>query len=141
MFEVKVHSSSQWKSSICLSKSSLGTACQSFEGFEDIKELIGTDILEAFQRLDIKLWDKREPTGSKTSFHWAVFRATGVCKSNTTHISVSCLSISSEENLNNTLRNFWEMDSAITNVSDEDKLSQDGKNCLAHLIQWQCIYK
>ena len=44
---------------------------------------------------------------------------------------MNCLSISSEEDLENTLRSFWKMDLKIIKVSDEDGLSQADKTCLA----------
>ena len=100
---------------------------------EDVKVLIGLDIPEAFHQLDIKSGNKGEPIVIKTPFGWAVFGRQGVCKSNIKQISVNCLSISSEEDLNNTLRSFWKMDSEIIKVSDEEGLSQDDKNCLAYL--------
>ena len=56
-----------------------------------------------------------------------------MCKSNINHVSVNCLSISSKEDLNNTLGSFWKMESEIIKVSDEDGISQNDKNCLAHL--------
>ena len=43
------------------------------------------------------------------------------------------LSLSYEEDLNNTLRSFWKTDSEIMRVSDENGLSQYDKNCLTHL--------
>ena len=58
----------------------------------------------------------------KTLFGWAVFGSECESKSNINQISVNCLSISREEDL-----------SEIIKVSDEDKLSQDDKNCVAHL--------
>ena len=63
-----------------------------------------------------------------------------MCKSTINQISVNCLSISSEEDLNNTLRSFWKMDSEIIKVSDEEGLSQDDKNCLARLDS-MTVYK
>ena len=107
---------------------------------EDIKVLIGADIPEAFHQLDIKSGGKREPIMIKTPFGWAVFGSKCVCKSKFNQTSVNCLSISSEEDFNNTLRSFWKMDSDIIKVSDEERLSQDGKNCLAHL-ESMTVYK
>ena len=53
-------------------------------------------------------------------------------KSNFNQISVNFLSLSYEEDLNNTLRSFWKTDSEIR-VSDENGLFQYDKNCLTHL--------
>ena len=92
---------------------------------EDLKVLIGADI---------------KPWRLKTSFGWAVFESKCLCKSNTNQISVNCLSISSEEDLNNTIRSFWKMDSEIIKVSDENGLSQDDKMCLAGLDS-MTVYK
>ena len=100
---------------------------------EDIKVLIGACISEAFYQLDIKPGDKGEPIEIKRPFGWAVFGSKCVCKSNINQIFLNCLSISSGEDLNNTLRNFWKMDSEIIQVSDGDGLSQDDEKCLAHL--------
>ena len=69
----------------------------------------------------------------KTPFGWAVFGSKCLCKSNINQISVNCLSISSKEDLHNTLRSFWKMDSEIIKVSDEERLSQNDKNYLTHL--------
>ena len=74
---------------------------------EDIKVLIGADIPEVFHQLDVKSGDKGEPIAIKKSFDWVVFWSKCVCKSNIKKISVKCLSISSEEDLNNTPRSFW----------------------------------
>ena len=52
-----------------------------------------------------------------------------MCKSSINQISVNCLSITSEEDLSNTLRSFWKMDSNIV----KDRLSQDDKNCFTCL--------
>ena len=103
--------------------------------------LIGADIPEVFHQLDIKSGDKGEPMVIKTPFGWAVFGSKCVCKSNINQISVNCLSISSEEDLNNTLRSFWKMESEIIKLSDEDGLSQDDKNYLARLDLMACLRK
>ena len=100
---------------------------------EDIKVLTGADIPEAFHKLDIKSGDKGEPIAIKIPFGWAVFGSKCMCKSHINQIAVNCLSISSEEDLNNTLKRFWKMDSEVIKVSDENGLSQDDKNCLARL--------
>ena len=63
-----------------------------------------------------------------------------MCKSKINQISVNCLSISSEENLNNTLGSFWKIDSEIIKVSDEGGISQDDKNCLARFDS-MTVYK
>ena len=107
---------------------------------EDIKVLIGADIPEVLHQLDIKSGGKGEPIAIKTPFGWTVFGSKCVCKSKFNQISVNCLSISSEEDLNNTLRSFWKMDSEIIKVSDEGGLSQDDKNCLARL-ESMTVYK
>ena len=92
---------------------------------EDIKVLTGADVLEAFHQLGIKSGDKGEPIAIKTPFGWAVFGSKGVFKSNINQIYVNCLSISSEEDLNNTLKSFWKMNPEIIKTSVEDGLSQD----------------
>ena len=107
---------------------------------EDIKILIGADVPEAFHQLDIKSGDKGEPVAIKTPFGWAVFGSKGVNKSNVNKIAVNCLSISSEGDLNNTLRSFWKMDSEIIKVAEEDGMSQDDKTCLTQLNQ-MTVYK
>ena len=98
---------------------------------EDIKVVIGVDIPKVFNQLDIKSGDKGGPIAINTSFGWAIFGRKCVCKSSINQISLNCLSISSEEDLNKTVKSFWKMFSEITKVSDEDRLSQDGENCLA----------
>ena len=95
---------------------------------ENIKVLIGADIPAAFHQLHIKSGDKGKPIAIKTPLGWAVFGSKCVCKSNVNQISVNCLSISSEEDWNNTLRSFWKMDSEIIKVLAEEGLSQDDKN-------------
>ena len=107
---------------------------------EDIKMLIGADIPEAFHQLDIISGDKGEPIVIKRPFGWAVFGSKCVCKSNTNKISVNCLSISSEEDLNNTLKSLWKIDSETIKISDKDGLSQYDKNCLTHLDS-MTVYK
>ena len=102
--------------------------------------LIGADIPDAFHQLDIKSGGKGECIAIKTPFGWEVFGSKGVCKSKFNQISVNCLLISSEEDLNNTLRSFWKMDSEIIKVSDEEGLSQDDKNCLA-CLESMTVYK
>ena len=105
-----------------------------------MKVLIGADIPEAFQKLDIQSGDKGEPIVIKTPFGWAVFRSKSVCKSNSDQISVNSLSISIEEDLNNNLRSLWKKESEIIKVSDKDKLFQDDKNWFAHLDS-MAVYK
>ena len=107
---------------------------------EDIKVLIGADIPEAFHQLYITSEDKGEPIAIKTPFCWAVLGSKCMCKSSINQISVNCLSTSSEEDLNNTLKSFWKMYSENIKVSDEDGLSQDDKNCLARL-DLMTVYK
>ena len=54
-------------------------------------------------------------------------------KSNFNQISVNFLSLSCEEDLNNTLRRFWKTDSKTIRVSDANGLSKYDKNCLTRL--------
>ena len=102
--------------------------------------LLGVNIPEAFHQLDVKSVNNGEPIAIKTPLGWAVFGRKCVCKSNINQTSVNCLSISSEEDLNNTLKSFWKMDSQIIKFSDEEGLSQDDKNCLARL-DTMTVYK
>ena len=131
-----MHSSSQWRSSTSFpevpSRSHLEGLKLADIRAEDIKVLIGGDIPEVFYKLYIKSGDKGEPIAIKRPFGCPVFGSKCVCKSNN-QISVNCLSISSEEDLNNNLKNFWQMDLEIIKVSDEDGKSQDDKNFLSRL--------
>ena len=63
-----------------------------------------------------------------------------MCRSNINQTYINCFSISSEEDLSNTLRSFRKMDSKIFKVSDEDRLSRDDKNCLA-CLNLMTVYK
>ena len=63
-----------------------------------------------------------------------------MCRSNINQTYINCFSISSEEDLSNTLRSFRKMDSKIFKVSDEDRLSRDYKNCLT-CLNLMTVYK
>ena len=80
---------------------------------EDITVLIKADIHEAFHQVDMKSQDKGELIEIKTPLGWVLSESNCVCKSNINQISANCFSISSKEDLNNTLRSFWKMDSEI----------------------------
>ena len=101
----------------------------------DVIVVTGADVPETFTQLDIRKRKEGQPLAIQTPFGWTIFGGSKKCSPTKTKKVADNTTLSSELELNDNVKKFWEFGSRIAESANESGYSHKDVKCIKKLHQ------